>query len=151
MPLVSSPRKTRRVTYAARVLAMTALPLLPASLVGQVKPVLSPAAPAAPAANYWVYVGAESADKIYRVRFGPMGTVVEKTIGVGELAAEMEGPHGLAISQDGKYLHMTTGHGYPDGKYWRYELGTDTLVRLFKICCLGSLTSEFEVMAVAVS
>ena len=128
MPLVSSPRKTRRVTYAARVLAMTALPLLPASLAGQAKPVLSPAAFTAPVANYWVYVGAESADKIYRVRFGPMGTVVEKTIGVGELAAEMEGPHGLAISQDGKYLHMTTGHGYPDGKYWRYELGPDTLV-----------------------
>jgi 6-phosphogluconolactonase (cycloisomerase 2 family) len=40
----------------------------------------------------------------------------------------MEGPHGLAISRDGKYLHMTTGHGFPDGKYWRYELGPDTLV-----------------------
>jgi DNA-binding beta-propeller fold protein YncE len=23
---------------------------------------------------------------------------------------------------------MTTGHGFPDGKYWRYELGPDTLV-----------------------
>lgn len=53
---------------------------------------------------------------------------MEKTIPVGELAAEMEGPHGLQISPDGKYLHMTTGHGYPDGKYWKYELGPDTLV-----------------------
>ena len=53
---------------------------------------------------------------------------MEKTIPVGELAAEMEGPHGLQISRDGKYLHMTTGHGSPDGKYWRYELGPDTLV-----------------------
>ncbi len=39
----------------------------------------------------------------------------------------MEGPHGLQISRDGKYLHMTTGHGSPDGKYWRYVLGPDTL------------------------
>ncbi len=85
-------------------------------------------APAAPAANYWVYVGAESADAIYRIRFGPQGTVVEKTIAIGELAAEMEGPHGLVISHDGKYLHMTTGHGFPDGKYWRYVLGPDTLM-----------------------
>jgi DNA-binding beta-propeller fold protein YncE len=85
-------------------------------------------APTPPKAVYWVYVGAESADLIHRIRFGPQGTVVEKTIPVGELAAEMEGPHGLAISRDGKYLHMTTGHGFPDGKYWRYELGPDTLV-----------------------
>lgn len=78
--------------------------------------------------NYWVYVGAESADLIHRVRFGPKGAVVEKSITVGESATEMEGPHGLQISQDGKYLHMTTGHGSPDGKYWKYELGPDTLV-----------------------
>jgi DNA-binding beta-propeller fold protein YncE len=85
-------------------------------------------APTAPSATYWVYVGAESADLMHRIRFGPRGTAVEKTIPVGELAAEMEGPHGLAISRDGKFLHLTTGHGFPDGKYWRYELGPDTLV-----------------------
>lgn len=85
------------------------------------------AAPPPPTAQYWVYVGAESADLIHRIRFGPEGATVEKTIPVGELAAEMEGPHGLAISRDGKYLHMTTGHGFPDGKYWRYVLGPDTL------------------------
>jgi DNA-binding beta-propeller fold protein YncE len=84
--------------------------------------------PPAPTARYWVYVGAESADLIHRIRFGPEGAAVEKTIPIGELAAEMEGPHGLAISRDGKYLHMTTGHGFPDGKYWRYALGPDTLV-----------------------
>ena len=81
-----------------------------------------------PTNNYWVYVGAESADLIQRIRFGPLGAVVEKTIEVGELPTEMEGPHGLIISRDGKYLHMTTGHGIPDGKYWKYELGPDTLV-----------------------
>jgi len=81
-----------------------------------------------PTANYWVYVGAESADLIHRIRFGPAGAVVEKTIPVGELSSEMEGPHGLQISADGKYLHLTTGHGTPDGKYWKYALGPDTLV-----------------------
>lgn len=95
--------------------------LVPAALSAQ------GAAPAPPTANYWVYVGAESADAVYRIRFGPPGAVVERTIAIGELAAEMEGPHGLAISRDGKFLHMTTGHGFPDGKYWRYVLGPDTL------------------------
>ena len=87
-----------------------------------------PPSPAPPVATYWAYVGAESADLLQRVRFGPEGAVVEKTIPVGELAAEMEGPHGVQISRDGKYLHMTTGHGFPDGKYWKFELGPDTLV-----------------------
>jgi DNA-binding beta-propeller fold protein YncE len=86
------------------------------------------AAPSKPTADYWVYAGAESADLIHRIKFGPAGLVVERSIQVGELPAEMEGPHGLQISRDGKYLHMTTGHGFPDGKYWRYELGPDTLV-----------------------
>ena len=77
--------------------------------------------------QYWVYVGAESADLIHRLRFGPDSFVVERTIPVGESPVEMEGPHGLQISRDGRFLHMTTGHGSPDGKYWRYVLGPDTL------------------------
>lgn len=86
------------------------------------------AAPERPTNNYWVYVGAESADLLHRLRFGPDGFVVEKTFEIGELPTEMEGPHGLAISRDGKYLFMTTGHGFPDGKYWKYQLGADTLI-----------------------
>lgn len=81
-----------------------------------------------PSATYWVYVGAESADKIHRVRFGPDGADVEKTVTIGELLTETEGPHGLAISPDGKYLYASTAHGVPDGKLWKYELGPDTLV-----------------------
>lgn len=78
-----------------------------------------------PTNTYWVYVGAESADLIHRIRFGPDGAVVERTTPIGELPNEMEGPHGLAISPDGRYLYMTTGHGRPDGKLWKYELGQD--------------------------
>ena len=101
------------------------------------KPATAGPAPRKPNANYWVYVGAESADLIHRIRFGPdcppgsgqsACAVVERTIGAGEMATEAEGPHGLQISRDGKYLHMTTGHGSPDGKYWKYALGPDTLV-----------------------
>lgn len=87
-------------------------------------------APPRPTNTYWVYVGAESADLIHRIRFGPDGMVVERTTTIGELPNEMEGPHGLQTSADGKYLYMTTGHGKPDGKLWKYELGdeTDTLI-----------------------
>lgn len=95
--------------------------------LGCALPAAAQQAPAPPTRSYWVYVGAESADLLHRIRFGPGGAVVERTIPVGQSPAEMEGPHGLQISRDGRFLHLTTGHGSPDGRYWRYALGPDTL------------------------
>ena len=124
---------TRRpqATVTFGMLGLAALLVLPSVTRAQ-QPAGAPAAASTavdkPTANYWVYVGAESADLLHRLKFGPEGFVVEKTFPIGEMAAEMEGPHGLAISRDGKFLYMTTGHGFPDGKYWKYELGPDTLV-----------------------
>ncbi len=115
----------RALALAATLTATTGALSAQEKVAPTMMPVITPVKPTH---DYWIYVGAESADKIYRVRFGPSGTVVERSIDIGELAAEMEGPHGLAISADGKYLYMTTGHGAPDGKYWRYALGPDTLV-----------------------
>jgi DNA-binding beta-propeller fold protein YncE len=116
MPMTSCARKAAGPVAGALLLALSGAPLR------------AQRAPEPPAADYWVYVGAESADLLHRIRFGPAGAVVEKSIPVGEVPTEMEGPHGLVISRDGRYLHMTTGHGVPDGKYWRYELGPDTLM-----------------------
>jgi DNA-binding beta-propeller fold protein YncE len=123
-------RKTTAAVFSIGVVLICATvvaPIVASAQRGAAPPARTPAA-SAPASNYWVYVGAESADLIHRIRFGPSGTVVEKTIPIGELAAEMEGPHGLVISADRKFLYMTTGHGFPDGKFWRYALGPDTLV-----------------------
>lgn len=118
----------RRTPCAAFRGLLLSLMVLPGALAARQVPSAASMAPAKPTRNYWVYVGAESADLIHRIRFGPAGVAVEKTIPVGELPAEMEGPHGLVISADGKYLFMTTGHGMPDGKYWKYALGADTLI-----------------------
>ena len=57
-----------------------------------------------PLADYYVYVGAESADLLHRIRFGPGGAVLDRTIPVGEIAVETEGPHGLNVSPDGRFL-----------------------------------------------
>ncbi len=135
MPVRSANFRSR----PRRLIALTALlaviaPSPAVAFAQRSTPPVRRAAPRAPAAKqvapatYWVYVGAESADAIYRIRFDGKDATVEKTIRVGELAAEMEGPHGLQISPDQKYLYMTTGHGFPDGKLWKYELGPDTLV-----------------------
>jgi DNA-binding beta-propeller fold protein YncE len=107
-----------------RVVSAAGLSVLTVAPIAQTRTVQPPVN------TYWVYVGAESADLIHRVRFGPEGAVVERTTTIGELPNEMEGPHGLQISPDGKFLYMTTGHGRPDGKLWKYALGekADTLV-----------------------
>lgn len=93
-------------------------------------PAPSPASTAAtpPDAAYYVYVGAESADLMHRIRLDAGGVAVDRTIPVGEMAVENEGPHGFATSPDGRYVYMTTGHGVPDGKLWKFEAGADTLV-----------------------
>lgn len=79
-------------------------------------------------AVYYVYVGAESADLIHRIRLDPEGLTVDHTTPVGETAVETEGPHGLNVSPDGEHLYMTTAHGVPDGKLWKFHAGPDTLV-----------------------
>ncbi|MDH5760150.1 MAG: YncE family protein [Gemmatimonadota bacterium] len=77
---------------------------------------------------YYAYVGAESADLMHRVRLGPDGVSVDHTVSVGEIAVEVEGPHGFNVSPDGAYVYMTTGHGVPGGKLWKFHAGPDTLV-----------------------
>lgn len=90
-------------------------------------PIAGAAGPTGAATEYRVYVAAESADLLHRVRLGPDGAEVERTIPVGRLPTENEGPHGIAITRDGEYLYLTTGHGVPDGQLWKYHLGPDTL------------------------
>ena len=110
-----------------RILLLLAATLLPAC-AGVAGHGSEAAAGDGPAATYWVYVGAESADLMHRVRFGPDGARIEKTIPIGRYPTEVEGPHGIAISADGRHLYLTTGHGVPSGMIWKYELGPDTLV-----------------------
>ena len=81
-----------------------------------------------PETTYYVYVAAESADLLHRVRFGPQGAALDQTVVVGEIATETEGPHGLRFSPDRRFLYMTTGHGVPGGKLWKFDAGPDTLI-----------------------
>jgi YVTN family beta-propeller protein len=123
MPLRFARRKHSRRDLAGALLGAL---LFHGCTTRPAAPVAVPAA-LRPQATYWAYVGAESADLIHRIRFGPEGAVVEHSFPVGESRTEIEGPHGLQISADGRFLHLTTGHGAPDGRYWRYHLGPDTL------------------------
>jgi len=82
-----------------------------------------PGGPAAvgPGVEYSVWVTSESADQIAEVRFGPAGARVARTRAVGMMPVEIDGPHGIAISPDGRYLYVSIGHGVPFGSLWKLD------------------------------
>ncbi|MFQ5628701.1 MAG: YncE family protein [bacterium] len=77
---------------------------------------------------YYVYVACESEDEVALVRFDGTDATVAKKIPVGVWPVEIEGPHGLTISPDGKHWYLSMAHGIPFGHVYKYETGTDKLL-----------------------
>jgi len=78
--------------------------------------------------DYYIYVTAESQDEVHVVKFDGKKAVVIKDIPVGVWPLEIEGPHGLTISPDGKYWYLSLAHGFPFGHVYKYETGSDKMV-----------------------
>jgi DNA-binding beta-propeller fold protein YncE len=86
-------------------------------------------APTAPTQDYLVYVVCESADSIVLLRFGPGGLRIESQTRTGLMPTDINGPHGIAVSPDKKYFYVAEGHGRPDGSAWKYETGSNKMVK----------------------
>ncbi|HEV8599084.1 MAG TPA: hypothetical protein VGQ69_06960 [Gemmatimonadales bacterium] len=87
-------------------------------------PPLAPAAPAPPDSDYLVFVASEGNDEIALVRFGTQGARVERRQRIGGNPTELAGPHGLAVSPDGKWYYVSTAHGTPNGAVWKFSTET---------------------------
>lgn len=83
---------------------------------------------APPDRDYLVLVAAEATDRIAVIRFGPGGARVERDLSVGLMPTDPDGPHGLAVSPDGRHFYVTTAHGQPFGHLWKYEAETGRVV-----------------------
>jgi len=83
---------------------------------------------AAPAAaqdkDYLVFVASEAVDRVAVVRFGPTGAKIDREIPVGIMPTDPDGPHGVAVSPDGRTLFVTTAHGTPFGYLWKFDAAT---------------------------
>ena len=84
-------------------------------------------APAAPEKDYWLFAASEGNDQIALIRFGPAGIKVERINTTGMMPADVDGPHGVAMSPDGKFYYVTTAHGTPFGFLWKYATANDSL------------------------
>lgn len=85
------------------------------------------------AQNYYVYATAESEDEVALIKFDGKEAVVEETISVGTWPAEIEGPHGINVSPDGKYWYLSLAHGNPYGTLYKYSTKTNEIVGEVKL------------------
>lgn len=83
--------------------------------------------------DYFVYVAAESQDTVHLVKFGPDGGELVRTIEVGAFATEIEGPHGIRVSPDGRYWYVTIAHGLPYGSVFKYDTSDNISVGDVKV------------------
>ncbi|MBB6326402.1 DNA-binding beta-propeller fold protein YncE [Algoriphagus iocasae] len=80
------------------------------------------------AQDYFVYVTAESEDEVALIKFDGKNATIEQTIPVGIWPAEIEGPHGINVSPDGKYWYLSLAHGNPYGTLYKYATATNEVV-----------------------
>ena len=99
-------------------------PLLTAALPVAALLVLACSHPAM-AQVYYLYVANESDDTVSLVRFDQKEAASIKTIPVGSIPTEIEGPHGLTVSPDGEYWYVSLAHGQPYGSVVKYRTTTD--------------------------
>ena len=64
---------------------------------------------------YTILVASEAADAISHLTFGPGASPSTRTIPVGLMPNDIDGPHGLAVAPDGQSYFVTFAHGQPNG------------------------------------
>lgn len=120
-----------RILYAIALTAVVAgcASSPPAAKAPAPAPAATPAAaPAPPNRDYTLFVVAESADQVAFVHFGPDGLKLERSTKVGMMPTEINGPHGVAASPDGKYYYVSIAHGTPYGTLWKFDAKNDSLI-----------------------
>ena len=86
-----------------------------------------------PATTYRLLATATAQDQVALIRFKPCqpedappacGAQVERTYAVGIDSTEIEGPHGVVMSPDGRAFYVSMTHGQPFGRLEKYDIDT---------------------------
>jgi len=95
-----------------------------------------------PDKDYLVYVVSEAADKIALIRFGPGGARVDHDLPTGDMALDIDGPHGVVISPDRQFYYVSIAHGRPFGSVWKYSAKDD---RVLGRTTLGNFPATMDI------
>lgn len=74
-----------------------------------------------------LYVVSESGDIVTRLIWDGAALKVTKTVPVGVMPSDIDGPHNVAVSPDGKFYYVSIAHGTPYGTLWKMAVDGDTL------------------------
>src|SRR6267378_4899007 len=97
-----------------------------AAAVAAVAAVAAIAAQAPP--GYRLYVVSESGDIVTQLTWDGSALHTVKTVPVGIMPADIDGPHNVTVSPDGRFWYVSLAHGTPYGSLWKMAADGDTLV-----------------------
>ena len=81
-----------------------------------------------PDPGYLVGVVSESGDMVTWIRPGADALTLDRTVPLGIMPADIDGPHNLAVSPDNRFYYVTIAHGQPFGTLWKMDATADTLI-----------------------
>ncbi|HXL10774.1 MAG TPA: YncE family protein, partial [Gemmatimonadales bacterium] len=84
--------------------------------------------PAGGAPGYRILVSSESGDIVSQLTWDGAALKTVKVVPVGIMPADIDGPHNVTVSPDGRYWYVTIAHGTPYGTLWKMAVDGDTLV-----------------------
>jgi YVTN family beta-propeller protein len=78
--------------------------------------------------SFRVVVVSESGDKATWLR--PAGTELEleRTVPIGVMPTDIDGPHNVVVAADGKGYYVTVAHGTPFGSLWKLDTRSDSVL-----------------------
>src|SRR5436309_5734743 len=78
--------------------------------------------------GYRLYVVSESGDIVTQLTWDGSALHQVKTVPIGIMPTDIDGPHNVTVSPDGKFYYVTVAHGTPYGSLWKMAVDGDTLV-----------------------
>jgi YVTN family beta-propeller protein len=78
--------------------------------------------------GYRVGVVSESGDIVTWLKPSGTGLTVDRVVPVGLMPSDIDGPHNITVSPDGKSYYVTIAHGTPYGSLWKLNYVGDSLV-----------------------
>ena len=79
-------------------------------------------------AGYRVGVVSESGDIVTWLKPNGTGLTVDRVVPVGIMPSDIDGPHNITGSPDGKSYYVTIAHGTPYGSLWKLNYVGDSLL-----------------------